>query len=698
MTNITAIENQENAPLNGVSDITAKSFTPPTNRVTKTGLNWRWWHALLIALLTLTISAMWFIFSARSVVVTTIPQAQQLSTHGAWHLNMAEHRLMLPGQYELHATLKDHFPIKQTFSVADEVNQLKDFRFVPLPGHLTIEFSGDVGSGFIISIDQQQVEHQHNTVRNIAAGKREILIEAPGYFPYSATLTIEGKQQTQLLKVSLKPDWATINISSVPLGVEVLNQQGILGITPLTVNLSEGQHQLTFKKANYQQTQRDIKVIAQHHFTLPNVTLIKQRSQLILNTRPHGVSVTLGEHFLGTTPLDIKISPGLSQNLLLFKPGHQSQRHALDIQAGQILEKQYILRPLTTEVSFRVTPHDATLHLDSVNKGNANQTLLLPVKEQLITFKRQGYVDKTISVLPNQSQQQLIQVTLKTHRQSRWENLKPHITAYSGTSLKLFKPNATFTMGASRREQGRRANETARKIKLDRAFYLGIREVTNGEFKQFKLKHSSGHIKGNSLNGAQQPAVSLSWLDAVLFCNWLSKKDGLKTVYEIADGRVTKFNLNANGYRLPTEAEWAWAARYESGSMKKYLWGNALPPTNGAGNFADVSGASILGEILSRYQDKYIATAPAGSFKPNHNGLFDIDGNVAEWIHDYYHIKTTLGNKPERNPAGPTKGNHHVIRGASWAHGSRTQLRLSYRDYGVTPRNDVGFRVARNAL
>ena len=82
--------------------------------------------------------------------------------------------------------------------------------------------------------------------------------------------------------------------------------------------------------------------------------------------------------------------------------------------------------------------------------------------------------------------------------------MKKVITAAVGTKLKLFKPNDTFVMGASRREQGRRANEVKRTVQLSKAFYLAFTEVTNKEFRQFQRQHSSGHVKGNSLNGIQE--------------------------------------------------------------------------------------------------------------------------------------------------------------------------------------------------
>jgi formylglycine-generating enzyme required for sulfatase activity len=83
-----------------------------------------------------------------------------------------------------------------------------------------------------------------------------------------------------------------------------------------------------------------------------------------------------------------------------------------------------------------------------------------------------------------------------------------------------------------------------------------------------------------------------------------------------------------------------------------------------------------------------------GSFKPNSKGLYDLSGNVAEWVNDYFDIRPQRG-EPQLDPRGPQQGNKHVIRGASWALASRTELRHSYRDSGNDGRIDLGFRIAR---
>ena len=251
-------------------------------------------------------------------------------------------------------------------------------------------------------------------------------------------------------------------------------------------------------------------------------------------------------------------------------------------------------------------------------------------------------------------------------------------------------------LGAPRRQPGRRANEAERSVALQRPFYLATHETTNAQYRQWKEQHSSTAIKGQTLDMNDQPVAKVSWEDAALFCNWLSRKEGLAPFYNVEQGRVVSVNWDASGYRLPTEAEWAWAAKIDLRSKSHiFPWSNDLfPPLKINDNYADKSASAFLTFTLPNYNDQYPVSAVVGSFKANSKGLYEMSGNVAEWVNDYFDIRPRRG-EPQLDPRGPQQGNKHVIRGASWALASRTELRLSYRDSGNDGRIDLGFRIAR---
>ena len=193
-----------------------------------------------------------------------------------------------------------------------------------------------------------------------------------------------------------------------------------------------------------------------------------------------------------------------------------------------------------------------------------------------------------------------------------------------------------------------------------------------------------------------QPVVKVSWNDAALFCNWLSRQDGLPPFYTESGGRVTGWDTDSHGYRLPTEAEWAFVARVDDGGKARmYPWDGAVyPPPGVTANYADQQAADLVTFVLSNYDDGFPVTAPVGSFEPNHNGLYDLDGNASEWVNDYFEIRPVRG-EPLLDPAGPEAGDRHAIRGASWSRASRSELRLAYRNTGNDGNLETGFRIAR---
>jgi formylglycine-generating enzyme required for sulfatase activity len=342
-------------------------------------------------------------------------------------------------------------------------------------------------------------------------------------------------------------------------------------------------------------------------------------------------------------------------------------------------------------------PPDAELYINGEARGRAKRVMRLAAVPQQIEIRKRGYESFAKTITPRPGFPQSIEVVLKTLEEVEAESRPPLISTPQGHEMRLVGPRR-FRMGASRREPGRRANETIREVEITRPYYMAAREVSNRQFREFKKDHRSGMVGGFNLEIDHHPVVRVSWEEAAGYCNWLSEQESLPPAYVRRDGRLVSVDPPTTGYRLPTEAEWVGAARYPDGqNALKYPWGGALPVAPSSGNYADVSARGLVPATLSQYNDSHPVTAPVDSFEPNLLGLYSMGGNVAEWTNDYYTIYPTNRSEVERDPLGPAEGKFHVIRGSSWMHGSVTQLRLSYRDYGNEPRPDVGFRIARYA-
>ncbi|MGB5177685.1 MAG: SUMF1/EgtB/PvdO family nonheme iron enzyme, partial [Gammaproteobacteria bacterium] len=386
----------------------------------------------------------------------------------------------------------------------------------------------------------------------------------------------------------------------------------------------------------------------------------------------------------------------------LSKPGYQLVDTPVTLAADELQQLAVTLPPEYGIVFVTTRPADARLMIDGKPAGEATRRLRLSTRPHTLSFSKSGYLSQQVTVTPRAGVSKNVAITLKTQAQATAERKAASMpatrTTATGQRLRLIKPAGSFRMGASRREAGRRANESARLVQLARPFYLSEKEVTNDEYRRFKPSHDSGSAEGASLDAGTLPVVNVSWDDAARYCNWISKQQGLAPAYRESDGKMLAVSPLGSGYRLPTEAEWAYVAR-RLGRQEEasYPWAGQYPPAKTVGNFADASIADTLANTVPGYNDGYRVAAPVGSFPASSSGFFDLGGNVAEWIHDYYAVYPGMAETQVTDPAGPASGDHHVVRDSSWRQGGIAELRLSYRDYSRTPRPDLGFRVARYA-
>jgi formylglycine-generating enzyme required for sulfatase activity len=213
-------------------------------------------------------------------------------------------------------------------------------------------------------------------------------------------------------------------------------------------------------------------------------------------------------------------------------------------------------------------------------------------------------------------------------------------------------PAGTFTMGCTS-EQGSDCYDSekpAHHVTISKDFYLMENEVTQALYQRVMGENPS------SFKGANRPVETVSWYDAVKFCNKLSQMEGLDQCYTIKGSDVSWSNKSCNGWRLPTEAEWEYAAR--GGQSYKY------------------AGSNSVDEVAWYYGNSRDGTHPVGQKKPNGFGLYDMSGNVYEWVWDWY---GDYSSQSGTDLVGPSGGQYRVYRGGSWFNGAR-RARVSNRD------------------
>lgn len=659
---------------------------PPAKR----GLSGRGWA--LIAIVTVAAVLLAFLFTARSVNFKFQPQNADFTLDGILQFELGGTYLVFPGKYRLRASAEGYEPIDQVIDIAGERNQFLEFALPELPGRVSLT-SNPLGAD--VTIDGTPVGITPLTEYRLQRGEYSLLLRRENYEDHESTLIVKGKDEVQTPVVDLLPDWADVEITTQPEGAVVtIGDTVTTYTTPATVPIPSGFQELTLKLDGYKSWTTDVDVVARTPFALEPVTLEPADGLVTVITNPPGAGVTANGRFFGESPAELALRPGENYKIQVYRAGYaQVSRNVTASKGERTLRLD--LQPLLGKVQIQVEPADAVLTVNGKAYDSANRTLTLNVGSHKIALSKPGYAGYETTLIPKDGLTQQLKVKLLTIAAARLAALQPTRTTAANDELLLFK-SGKITMGASRREPGRRANEVMREATLTRPFYIATKEVTNEQYRAFSGGHDSGEFEDHVLNKDNQPAVQVRWLDAAMYCNWLSKKDNLEPFYQEKPGEIVGINPTATGYRLPTEAEWAFVARSQpaTDALLRFPWGPRIPPQDRHGNYADRSAVHVVGRIIFGYNDNYIVGAPPGSFKANANGLFDIGGNVAEWTNDFY---SQPNADPTTDPLGPGKGEYHVIRGSSWRHGTITDLRLSFRDYGKDGRNDLGFRIARYA-
>ncbi|MCB1771054.1 MAG: SUMF1/EgtB/PvdO family nonheme iron enzyme [Candidatus Competibacteraceae bacterium] len=234
-------------------------------------------------------------------------------------------------------------------------------------------------------------------------------------------------------------------------------------------------------------------------------------------------------------------------------------------------------------------------------------------------------------------------------------------------------PAGVFRMGSPSSEPGRYSDEPIRQVRIDKPFAIGKYELMFHEYERFAAAKGKSLPNDHDWGRGRRPVINVSWTDATAYAEWLSEQTGQR-------------------YRLPTEAEWEYAAR--AGTTSSRYWGD--DPNEGCAfaNAADLDGKKVfVGWTAMQCHDGQVYTAPAGSYRSNDFGLHDMAGNVLEWTCSLYDKESPA---PVHRCQEPSADQEFVVRGGSWSDeprnvrsADRHRSRFDFRDYFL------GFRLVR---
>jgi formylglycine-generating enzyme required for sulfatase activity/flavodoxin len=299
-----------------------------------------------------------------------------------------------------------------------------------------------------------------------------------------------------------------------------------------------------------------------------------------------------------------------------------------------------------------------------------------------------------ISYASDNNFNQKIEKTLDPKTSNNIDMLATNSEPRGATSVKvednfILIKGGTFDMGSPETEAWRGTDEQLHKVTIS-DFYLDKWELTQAAYAHLTGQNPS-YFKGDKL-----PVENVSWLDAVNYCNLRSQDAGLTPAYNI-DGQSVTWDRSADGYRLPTEAEWEYASR--AGTLTPFNTENSISAkeSNYYGHYPYEIENNYFsqGKLQTKPGEYRQTTVAVGSFKPNKFGLFDMHGNVSEWVWDYY---GNYSQNEEANPTGPNIGTLRVYRGGGWNDFAKN-LRSAYRGTLSPDKRTInlGIRLARNA-
>jgi len=385
------------------------------------------------------------------------------------------------------------------------------------------------------------------------------------------------------------------------------------------------------------------------------------------NTPIEGAEVSIGSKKVLTDNKGYYLVDKISGTVTITvsKQGYEEYNSSIAVASGEILEQKVKLVRLgkiegkvtgtdgVGIVGVKITTSPVTAEVFTDASGNYS-LVDLAAGSYTIAAEKSGYYARTQQVTVNDGEITVNNVTL--------------ILESETLEGMVFVKGGTFEMGST---SGVSNEQPVHSVAIS-SFYIGKYEVTQSEYEAVMGNNPS------SFSGENNPVENVSWYDAIEYCNKLSENQGFTKFYTINGTNVT-MNWRANGFRLPTEAEWEYASR---GGMHSAQY--------------TYSGSNNIDDVALYFSNSGSKTHEVGTKQPNELGIYDMSGNVWEWCNDWY-SSTYYSSSPSVDPQGPGSGTYKVNRGGSW-YDDASDCRSAYRSFfnPTASFSNFGFRIAQD--
>ena len=518
-------------------------------------------------------------------------------------------------------------------------------------------------------------------------------------------------------KDSVEPPlaFAKATITTEPAGAIVLLGDRMKRSPAQFEGVEPGKYSLRVMLPEFDPIERRVELEAGQSLALPLFKLQRSKGAVQLSSAPEGLAFELslaGQSVAsGTTPATLRDLPTGVYDAAA-KHGEWELRDRIEIKRGETLSKLFDFA--AGRIAVRSEPAGAEISVDGKVRGVAPLTVEMPAGTHRFSARFEGWPaeERDLAVAKDEEASAVFEfangsvkvisapagaTVVKDGRELGVtplliEEVKPgevgyelRLVGFQTATLRGIVQSKQQTFLDARLEKivsaarvGPWDNSLGMRLAPVGDFHICVWETRVKDWDAFCRATGRASVAPDFAQSGTDPVVKVNWRDAMEFCDWLTQEERRQHLID-----------ENESYRLPTDQEWSLAAgladeigatpEERDGKLKGvYPWGKQWPPPAGAGNLADQTNARRRGPIIEGYSDGFAATAPAGSFKPNALGLYDLSGNVWEWCADLYKPGSRWG----------------VLRGGSWANSNRTELLSSYRNVVDRNERDViyGFR------
>ncbi|MDE0367578.1 MAG: PEGA domain-containing protein [Gammaproteobacteria bacterium] len=553
----------------------------------------------------------------------------------------------------------------------------------PLPGSAVITVDSPVE--FDLSVDEVSFGAAARVEVELERGPHTVRIRGSRIKPVTREIDVAGYGEIERFAFATEPGNSMLAVKTVPADAQVFLDGAPVGRGGFEGRLDLGDHEIAVRLDGYHDQHRRFTAEPEQRIDLGSIELLPKPATLAVASTPSGAAVLVDGEFAGSTPVRISLQPLRTQRLVIRKAGYEPVEARLEPKPGEIIERAFRLGSQTWRASV-TSDIEARVSVNGIDRGFTPAAVTVSEGDR-IEVSREGYQPQWVTVDPVGGEERAYAFRMMRPAEYAFDQAEAEISLANGIVLRKFPP-VRFVLGP--------VHGQARPIEkaLTRPFYMGLREVA---YKEYLVFDAQPVPRGLS---PEHPVANLTWAEAARYCNWLSGREGYPPVYEFDPaGELRRVATGSLGYRLPTEAEWEAVTGYDIAGGRlvgPFPWGEAASIPRAFGNFAGrENDGQGPGNFLLEHVDNHTGVAPVSSYPANFNGLYDLAGNVAEWVTDYHAPLPQQTAGLLIDPLGPARGIDHVVKGSSFRSGELSGLAVAHRSFVAGRSDAVGFRIAR---